>query len=176
MAPEVIEGPQVKEGAHPKTGDSIPLQKIQQATKLIDELMAKVEAGRKASSEASGGGLTQLYDELFDNQRIVSMVVVCPAAENQQESKVNEVRLKWMIFQLSEYLHDEIIEIVTSMQEIGTVHETCVYVRFPFYLACHVRSFSTGISAVSVGAHEFKSWICDDGRAVVPKAPPEIGQ
>ena len=66
--------------------------------------------------------------------------------------------------------------IVTSMQEIGTVHETCVYVRFPFYLACHVRSLSIGMSVVSVGAHEFKAWICYDGRAVVPKAPPEIGQ
>ena len=62
------------------------------------------------------------------------------------------------------------------MQEIGTVHETCVYVRFPFSLACHVKSLSVGMSVVSVGAHEFKAWICYDGRAVVPKAPPEIGQ
>ena len=48
--------------------------------------------------------------------------------------------------------------------------------RFPYYLTGLVKSFATGVSEVSVGAHEFKAWICYDGRAVVPKAPPEIGQ
>ena len=48
--------------------------------------------------------------------------------------------------------------------------------RFPFYLAGHVRSLAIGVSEVSVGARDFKAWICYDGRAVAPKAPPEIGQ
>ena len=66
--------------------------------------------------------------------------------------------------------------IFTSRKEIGAVHEAYVYVRFPYYLTGLVKSLATGVSEVSVGAHEFKAWICYDGRAVVPKAPAEIGQ
>ena len=91
--------PAAQEGIDPKTGLVIPLQKIQQALKLIDELVPKVEAGRKAFRKVIK--LTELYDELHQNQVLVSMVVVCPAAKDQQESEVNEVRLKWMILQLS---------------------------------------------------------------------------
>ena len=83
----------------------------------------------------------------------------CSAAEDQQESEVNKVRLKWMIFQVSEFMHDQIIDIFTSRKEIGTVHETYVYVGFPYYLTGLVKSLATGVSEVSVGAHESKAWI-----------------
>ena len=79
-----------------------------------------------------------------------------------------------MIFQLSEFMHDQIFEIVTSRKEIGRLHET--YAMFPYYLTGLVKSLAIGVSEVSVGAHELKAWIRYDGRAVVPKAPAEIGQ
>lgn len=150
--------PAAQEGIDPKTGQLIPLKNIQQAPKLIDELVPEVEAGRKAFRLVIK--LTELCDELHQNQVFVSMVVVCPAAKDQQESEVNEVRLKWMTFQLSEFMHDQIVEIVTSRKEIGTLHETYVYVMLPYYLTRLVKSLAIGVSEVSVGAHEFKAWIC----------------
>ena len=48
--------------------------------------------------------------------------------------------------------------------------------RFRYYLTGLVKSLATGVSEVSVGAHEFKAWICYEGRSVAPQAPPEIVQ
>ena len=84
--------PAAQEGIDPKTGQLIPLKNFQQSLKRIDEMVPKVEAGRKAFRLVIK--LTELYDELHQNQVLVSMVVVCPAAKDQQESEVNEVRLK----------------------------------------------------------------------------------
>ena len=105
----------------------------------------------------------------------MSLVAVCPPA-TKKESEENEVRLKYIVYQLSEFMLDQIVDMWTSQKELGTFHETYVYVRFPYYLACLVNGLSIGMSEASVGAHNFKSWICCEGRAVVPKAPPQIGQ
>ena len=112
--------PMQMEGIDPKTGHLIPFKKIEQDVKAIDELQRRSAAGRKAwktcfqetgdlkqarkaSKEASGGGLTQIFDELHREKVLVSLVVVCPPA-TEQEAKENEVRLKYIIYQLSEFM------------------------------------------------------------------------
>ena len=81
-----------------------------------------------------------------------------------------------MILQLSEFMHDQIVGIITSRKEIGTVHETYVYVRFPYYIAMRVKSLSIGVNEASVGSHKFKASVCYEGRHDMPRALPQIDQ
>ena len=46
--------------------------------------------------------------------------------------------------------------------------------RFPYYLACLVKSLSIGVNEASVGSHKFKASVCYEGRAEVPRALPQI--
>ena len=80
------------------------------------------DKARGASTQATGGGLTELYDDLHDNKVLVSMCVVCPSAKDARESKANEQRLRCVFLMLSELMHDQIIDIFTSRKEIGGVH------------------------------------------------------
>ena len=67
------------------------------------------------------------------------MVVVCPCAQHKQQIQANEVRLRFVIAQLSQFLYDQIIDVFTSRKEVGTVNETFVYVRFPYYMMADLK-------------------------------------
>ena len=101
----------------------------------------------------------------------MSMVVVCPPA-TKQEAEENEVRLKYIVYQLSEFMLDQIVDMWTSLNELGTFHETYVYVRFPYYIAMLVKSLSIGVNEASVGTHKFKATVSYEGRHDTPRAVP----
>ena len=105
----------------------------------------------------------------------MSLVVVCPPA-TEQEAKENEVRLKYIIYQLSEFMLDQIVDMWTSHKELGGIGETYVYVRFPYYIATLVKSLSIGVNEASVGSHKFKASVCYEGRHDMPRALPQIDQ
>ena len=69
---------------------------------------------------------------------------------------------------------NQIVDIFTSKEQIGSVYEIYVYVRFPFYLAGHVKSLAIGVSESSVGSHSFRASISYEGRAKVHHGPPRL--
>ena len=97
------------------------------------------------------------------------MVVVCPPCPNKRDMYVNEERLKIVIRQLAEFLHSQIVDIFTSRKEIGSINESFVYVRFPYYLTNDVITLATALSQLNVGPHSFKASVTYDGRAKLTK-------
>ena len=172
----------------PETGQLISHETITESLRQLDEVKAKLEAGRKvynqvwkdtngdveqaklAGNEAAGGSFTQLMDGLCTMKVLVTMVVVCPPCPNKKEMYANEARLKIVIRQLKEFLYGQICDLWTSRNEIGSINESFVYVRFPYYLTEHVMTLATALSQVNVGPHQFRASVTYDGRAKLTKS------
>ena len=177
----------------PETGQLISQETIAASLRQLDEVKAKLEAGRKvynkviketndenqakyAGNEAAGGSFTQLMDKLCTNKVLVTMVVVCPSCPNKKEMYNNEARLKIVIKQLKEFLHGQICDLWTSRNEIGSINESFVYVRFPYYLTEQVQTLATSLSQVNVGPHQFRASVTYDGRKKLTRPAPVVQQ
>ena len=64
----------------------------------------------------------------------------------------------------------------TSRKEIGSIGETYVYVRFPYYLAEDAQSLAAQLGHTKTGAHQFSAFLTFEGRSKVKSRNWQIPQ
>ena len=140
------------------------LERLKDVRKALNLIMKETEGDPAQAAMVSnvviGSCFSAIWDQLADQKVVCSLVVVCPPAFNMAAMYGNEERVRWLIAQISGHMHMNIVEVWTSMQEIGTVSETFVYVRFPYHMWPKVEELGTKISQVTVGHHHFKAHLC----------------
>ena len=171
----------------PQTGEVIPTETIMKNLKRLDELIARLEVGsnvyhqwmrkakgsheekqriaKKKGNEAQGGRRTDLWDEAHDDQVVMSMCVTGPPAYDADEARKNENKLRCAIYCLDKWLHREMVDVWTSVKEIGTFHETYIYCRWPYHLATQVDRLAVSLATFDAGgSHKFQAEMTYDGR------------
>ena len=128
----------------------------------LDERRA---AARKASQAHAGGSYTQIWNRLCHDKICISLVVTGPPANNSNEAYSNERRLLIALYQCDPSLAGLWQDIWTSQQEIGTLSQTFIYVRYPYHMGKMLQKVCQVLSTVSVENHTFSARVTTEGRA-----------
>ena len=172
-----------------KPGMLISLDSVKATNDCLIEAMSKKEKGsevyrsvmretngdkeqaRAASNKETGGGMCKMWDDLCNQGHVICLVVRCPRADDFEEMKKNEKFLKMLIHKIDNQLFLKIVDIYTSIKEIGTVGETTVMCRWPYYLGVSVQNLAATLNITEVGSHKFKAWTSYEGRNKVWARP-----
>ena len=73
--------------------------------------------------------------------------------------------MRCAIYKLDKFLWADLVDLWTSVQEIGTMHETYIYCRFPYHLAKQVKKLAVCLSTLEAGgSHKFTAKVTYEGR------------
>ena len=130
--------------------------KLQESSKIYKQVIKscpphmdheeKKKIAKKRADQYLGARLLDIWDGLADDKVIITMVVTAPPAKDQKEAADNEDRLRCAIFQVDQYLHEQMVDLWTSREEIGGLHETYIYVRWPYHFGCQVKALAVCLS------------------------------
>ena len=114
-------------------------------------------AARKASAAHAGGKYTRVWDRLHDDKIAISILVTAPPAATKDIADENEKRLLILIHQCDQTLKGWWQDIWTSKEEIGTVSQTYIYVRYPWWMGEQLQKLCHVLNTISVQTHKFSA-------------------
>ena len=168
------------------TGEAIPNDRVLVICKKLDKTQKLFEEGRviyrqvknttqgskeekrmaarQASAAHAGGSYTKIWDRLCDDKIAISILVTAPPAATKDIAEENEKRLLILIHQCDQTLQGWCQDIWTSREEIGTVSQTSIYVRYPYYMGEKLQKLCNVLNTISVENHKFSARVVTEGR------------
>ena len=135
----------------------------------------KKAAAKKASEEHAGGGYTQIWNRLCRDKICISLVATGPPAKDTEEAKDNEQRLLMALYQCDPSLTGWHQDHWTSVKEIGTLHQTSIYVRYPYHMGEKLHKVCQVLSTATIDdTHKFTARVITEGRAKLHHPPAEV--
>ena len=125
----------------------------------------KKAVAKARSDKVAGGSRTAIWNKMAREKVIQSMVVKAPPANDHAEATANEDKLRMMIYRVDQWLNEEIVDVWTSVKELGGLQQTFIYVRFPYHLAYAIKNLALCINAFDVDTHKFFARVIFEGRA-----------
>ena len=130
-----------------------------------------IEGAKKASWEATGGGLCEWWHNLCNAGHITCLVVRCPRCDYPVEMYTMQENLKMLIFRIDKRIAEQCIDIFTSSGPVGETISICMW---PIYLGTAVKNLAAILDIAEVGVHKFKAWTTFEGRAKIRAKPVDL--